>query len=83
MEEKYIWIIQDKYKDSKKLVRCEAGDAKEFEVTVGLNQGSALGLFIFAVFIDCMTREVQREAMWDMLFADDMVVCVETKEEVK
>ena len=83
VEEKYIRIIQDMYKDSKTLVRCAAGDTDEFEVTVGLHQGSALSPFLFAVVMDCMTREVQREAPWDMLFADDVVVCSETKEEVE
>ena len=29
-----------------------------------------------------MTREVQREAPWDMLFADDVVICSETMEDV-
>ena len=33
--------------------------------------------------MDCMTREVQREAPWDMLFADDVVICSETMEEVE
>ena len=83
VEEKYIRIIQDMYKDSKTLVRCAAGDTDEFEVTVGLHQGSALSPFLFALIMDCMTREVQREAPWDMLFADDVVICSETMEEVK
>ena len=81
--EKYIRIIQGMYKDSNTLVRCAAGDTDEFEVTVGLHQGSALSPFLFAVVMDCMTREVQREAPWNMLFADDVVVCSETKEEVE
>ena len=33
--------------------------------------------------MDYMTKEVQREAPWDMLFADDVVACSETKEEVE
>ena len=37
----------------------------------------------FAVIMDCMTREVQKEAQWDMLFPDDVVVCLETKEGVE
>ena len=42
----YIRIIQDMYKDSKTLVRCGAVDTDEFEVTVGLHQGSALSPFL-------------------------------------
>ena len=44
------------------------------EIAVGLHQGSALSPFLFAIIIDCLTQEVQREAPWDMLFADDVVV---------
>ena len=83
IEEKYMRIIQDIYKDSKTLVRCAAGDTDEFEVTVGLHQGSVLSPFLFALIMDCIAREVQREAPWDMLFADDVVVCSETMEEVE
>ena len=75
VEEKYIRIIQDMYKDSKTLLRCAAGDTDEFEIAVGLHQGSALSPFLFALIMDCMTREIQRQAPWDMLFADGVVVC--------
>ncbi|XP_037779472.1 uncharacterized protein LOC119576016 [Penaeus monodon] len=71
------------YESSKTLVRCAADDTEEFEVTVGLHQGSALSPFLFAVIIDCMAGEVQREAPWDMVFADNVVVSTETKKEVE
>ena len=71
------------YKDRKTLVRCAAGNTEEFEVTVGLDQDSALSPFLFTVIMDCMKRELKREAPWDMLFADDVVICMETKEEVE
>ena len=50
---------------------------------MGLHHGSALCPFLFAVIMDCLTREVQRDAPWDMLFVDDVVVCAETKEGVE
>ncbi|XP_065057624.1 uncharacterized protein LOC135685569 [Rhopilema esculentum] len=81
VEEKYIRLVQDMYEDSKTIVKCTAGE--EFEVTLGLHQGSALSPFLFAVIIDYVTGELQREAPWDMLFADDLVVRGKTKEEVE
>ncbi|XP_063593347.1 uncharacterized protein LOC134770416 [Penaeus indicus] len=83
VEEKYIRLVQEMYEGNKTLVRCAAGDTGEFEVTVGLHQGSALNLFLFAVIINCVTGQMQREVPWDMLFADDVVVSAETKEEVE
>ncbi|XP_042887108.1 uncharacterized protein LOC122262942 [Penaeus japonicus] len=40
--------------------------------------GSALSPFLFAITMDCMAREIYREALCDMLFAD---VNTETREE--
>ena len=36
-------------------------DTEEFEFTVGLYHGSALRPFLFAVFIDFLTKEIQRK----------------------
>ncbi|XP_063597331.1 uncharacterized protein LOC134774012 [Penaeus indicus] len=83
VEEKYIRLVQEMCDGSKTLLKFAAGDTEEFEVTVGLHQGSALSPFLFAVIIDCAAEKVQREAPWDMLFADDVVVSAETKEEVE
>ena len=39
-----------------------------------LHQGSALSPLLFAIVMDCLTREIQRDAPWDMLFSDDVVL---------
>ena len=59
------------------------GPTEEFGVTVGLHQGSALSPFLFAIVMDCLTGYIQRKARWDMLFADDVVLCGETRKEVE
>ena len=56
---------------------------RKFKVKVGLYHGSALSPFLFAVIMDRPTDKVRREPPWTMLFADDIVVCKETREEVK
>lgn len=40
-------------------------------ITVGLHQASVLGPYVFALAIDELTRHVQVEVLWLMLFAED------------
>ena len=71
------------YEKSETVVRCAEGTTESFKVKVGLHQGSALSPFLFAVIMDRLTDEVRRESPWTMLFADNIVVCEETREEVE
>ena len=81
--EKYVQLVQDMYKGSVTVVRCAIGTTESFKVKVGLHQGSTLSPFLFAVTIDWLTDEVRREPPWTMLFADDIVICEETRKEVE
>ena len=83
MVEKYGRLVQDMYEGSETVARCAVGTTEIFKVKVGLYQGSALNPFLFAVVMDRLTDEVRREPPWTMLFADDIVICEETREEVK
>nr|XP_009631961.1 uncharacterized protein LOC104121628 [Nicotiana tomentosiformis] len=46
---------------------------------MGLHQGSALSLFLYALALDVLTRHMQREVSWCMLFADDIILLDETR----
>ena len=50
---------------------------------VGLHQGSALNPFLFAMVMDRLTDEVRQKSPWNMMFADDIVICSENKEQVE
>ena len=65
--EKVIRLIQDMYEGSRTRVRTVAGVTADFEVKVGLHQGSALSPLLFAIVMDCITGPLQRDGQWDML----------------
>jgi hypothetical protein len=76
----YIRIIQDMYANSVTTVRTVSGESEAFPITIGLHQGSALSPFLFAMLMDELTRQIQDEVPWCMLFADDIVLVDSTKE---
>ncbi|KAK3538421.1 hypothetical protein QTP86_001762 [Hemibagrus guttatus] len=81
--EKYVRVVQDMYERSRTVVRCAVGQTEEFNVEVGLHQGSALSPFLFAIVMDQLSEEVRQESPWTMMFADDIVICSEIREQVE
>ncbi|KAK3525653.1 hypothetical protein QTP70_002564 [Hemibagrus guttatus] len=81
--EKYVRVVQDMYERSRTMVRCAVGQTEEFKVEVGLHQGSALSPFLFAMVMDQLSEEVRQESPWTMMFADDIVICSESREQVE
>ena len=55
-------------------VKSAAGLTEKFKVCVGLHQGSAPSPFLFAIIIDRLTENIRKDAPWNMLFADDIVL---------
>ena len=73
--EKYVQLVQNMYEESETVVRCAIITTESFKVT--------LSPFLFAVTMDRLTDEARTEPPWTMLFADDIVICKETREEVE
>ena len=81
--EKYVRIVQDMYDDNTTVVMCAVGVTEGFEEKMGLHQGSALSPCLFAMVMDRMTDEIREEAPWTMMFADNIVICSESMEQVE
>ena len=41
---------------------------------------SAFSPFLFAIMMDSLTENIRKEAHWQMMFADDVVVCAREKD---
>ncbi|XP_037773922.1 uncharacterized protein LOC119570126 [Penaeus monodon] len=74
VQEKYVRMIQQCYKDVTKRVRSTVGMAEHFRVKVGLHQGSAPSPLLFNIMFDVITENVGEEPPWCVLYADDTVL---------
>jgi len=70
----YIRAIKDIYEGVKTSVRSLVGDTEYFRIDIGFPHGSALSPFLFTIIMDELTRQIQGEVPWCMLFANDIVL---------
>ena len=63
---KYVGLIKDMYNNV--VVRTSDGDTDDFPIRIGLHQGSALSPYLFALVIDEVTRDIQGDIPWCMIF---------------
>ena len=63
-------------------VQTSDGDTDDFPIKIGLHQGSVLSPYLFALVMDEITRDIQWDISWCMLFADDVVLVDESQTEV-
>ncbi|XP_066367886.1 uncharacterized protein [Miscanthus floridulus] len=76
---KYVGLIKDMYNNVVTRVRTSDGDTDDFPIRIGLHQGSALSPYLFALVMDEVTRDIQGDIPWCMLFADDVVLVDESR----
>ncbi|KAI5715261.1 hypothetical protein M8J77_013350 [Diaphorina citri] len=76
--EKYVRLVNEM--GVKTEIRSSVGMTEGFEVRVGLHQGSVISPYLFDMVMDVLTDDFRGEAPWNMLFADDIVICDFSKE---
>jgi hypothetical protein len=67
---KYITLIKDMYDNVVINVRTSDGATNDFPINIGLHQGSALSPYLFVLMMDEVTRDIQGDIPWCMLFGD-------------
>ena len=68
------------YEEAKRRVRVDSELSEEFEVEVGMHQGSVLPPFLFALVVDVVTEFAREDALSELLYTDDSVLIHETIE---
>ncbi|EYB87852.1 hypothetical protein Y032_0256g368 [Ancylostoma ceylanicum] len=81
--EELIEWVRILYADPRSRVQAAAGTSAEFPISVGVHQGSALSPLLFILVMDAITRDLQRPAPWTLLYADDVMLASEQKEDLQ
>ena len=71
------------YVDSKSRIRLAGGLSEKFTINVGVHQCSGLNPLLFILVMDEATKECRGDEIWEMLYADDLVLTAETREEAE
>ena len=66
-------------------MRVQVGSrhSEEFDVGVGVHQGSVLSPFLFSIVLDILCEDGRKDAFYKLLYAYDLVLMAETMEELE
>ena len=70
--------VQGMYENVWSRVRVGEGISDEFEVRVGVHQGSVLNPLLFIIVLEALSQEFRVGVPWGDLYADDLVIIADT-----
>ena len=83
IDEWIVRLVQAMYNNAPSRVRVGSEYSEEFEVGVGVHQGSVLSPLLFIIVLEALSREFRVGVPWELLFADDLVIIATSLEELK
>jgi hypothetical protein len=83
VEEWLVNVVMAMYEKARTMVRVSQGYSDQFEVSVGVHQGSVLSPLLFVSVMEVLVREVREGLPWEVLYADDLVLVAESMESLK
>ena len=72
--ESIVRVVQAMYNNARSKVRVGSKCSEEFEVGVGVHQGSVLSPLLFIIVLEALSRNFRTGVPWELLFADDLVI---------
>ena len=73
VDEWIVHLVQGMYSNARSRVCVGEGYSKEFEVKVGVHQGSVLSPLLFIIVLEALSRKFRCGVPWEDLDADDLV----------
>ena len=83
LSEVMVRVVMSLYDGAKTRVRVGYAYSEEFEVKVGVHQGSVMLPLLLALLVDVITENAKRGVVDKLLYADDLVLMSETMEDLK
>ena len=83
LSELIVRAVMSLYDGAKTRVTVGSAYSEEFEVKVGVHQGSVLSPLLFAIVVDVITENARRGVVNELLYADDLVIMSEDMEDLK
>ena len=77
-----VYGVMFSYKGCKTAVSFEGKLSSSFSVKVGVHQGSPLSPLSFIMVMDVLTEDVMDGSLMELLYADDLILCGESLNEV-
>ena len=74
-------LVQGMYTNAGIWVHVGEGFSQEFEVKVGVHQGSFHSPLPFIIVLEVLSREFHAGVLWEDQYADDLVIIADSLEE--
>ena len=82
VEEWAVRVIQGMYANARSRVRVNGQLSEDFDVTVGVHQGSVLSPLLFILVLEALSRGFHTDKPWELLYADDLVIIASSEQEL-
>ena len=82
ISEALVRAVMSLYKGARRKMKVGTHFSDEFEVNVGVHQGSVLSPLLFAIVIGVLAKEMKEGTLQEILHADNIVLIVESMAEL-
>ena len=80
VEEWVVRAVQSMYANARSRVRVNGQLSEEFEVNVGVHQGSVLSPLLFILVLGALSHGFGNGVHWELLYTDDLVIITDSLE---